>query len=235
MKLERKYDIQNRAARIYRYTFSKHPIPEPRNGEYIPWLLLNPFQKNVTSYYLPVSDVTIPLITQNDTRNRYAYLSIFNNKKWEAIAFSEIKNGKTTFSEMGRGVIYLPIIYNGEKIAAFNYPFILNSNADVQALSLKQKDKANKLTSNEENALCKMKAAIYRFYSHVKIKDGKYSCSLTNAREINISNQLFSTLQQNLESGNIWIEKCKKEKKEVIIPEIPQVLVKINRMIISTN
>ena len=121
---------------------------------------------------------------------------------------------------MGRGVIYLPIIYNGEKIAAFNYPFILNSNADVQALSLKQKDKANKLTSNEENALCKMKAAIYRFYSHVKIKDGKYSCSLTNAREINISNQLFSTLRQNLESGNVWIEKCKKEGKEIVIPEI---------------
>ena len=124
----------DRAARIYRYTFSKHPIPEPRNGEYIPWLFLNPFQKNVTSYYLPVSDVTIPLITQNDTRNQYAYLSIFNNKKWEAIAFSKIKNGKTTFSEMGRGVIYLPIIYNGKKIAAFNYPFILNSNGEIKIL-----------------------------------------------------------------------------------------------------
>ena len=42
-----------RAARIYRYTFSRQPMPEPRNGEYIPWLFLNPFQKNVTSHYLP--------------------------------------------------------------------------------------------------------------------------------------------------------------------------------------
>ena len=83
MKLERKYDIQNRAARIYRYTFSKHPIPEPRNGEYIPWLLLNPFQKNVTSYYLPVSDVTIPLITETDM---HTYPS------------STIKNGRRSLS-----------------------------------------------------------------------------------------------------------------------------------------
>ena len=117
----------------------------------------------------------------------------------------------------------LPIITktktNGQKVKKYldNDTFL---DVDVQAL-LKQKCiPSSRSTLNEKDALCKMKAAIYRFYSHVKIKDGKYSCSLTNAREINISNQLFSTLRQNLESGNVWIEKCKKEGKEIVIPEI---------------
>lgn len=132
-----------RAARIYRYTFSRQPAPEPRRGEFIPWLFLSPFQKNVTSHYLPVSNVSIPFIEYDNTGNHYAYLTIFNNKKWEAIAFSKIEDKKAIFTEMGRGIVYLPVIYNKEKIAAFNYPFALDLNGKVKILkpdTLKRQD-----------------------------------------------------------------------------------------------
>lgn len=108
---------------------------------------------------------------------------------------------------------------NGQNVKKY-----LNDNdyldVDVQALLKSQNKSRSGSTSDKEDDLCKMKAAIYRFYSHVKVKDGKYACSLANAQEINISNQLFSTLLKNLEDGNEWIEKCKKEGKEVITSEI---------------
>ena len=65
-----------------------------------------------------------------------------------------------------------------------------------------------------------MKAVLYRFYSHVKTIDGKNICSLKDAREINVSENLFSILQKNLKAGNDWVERCKEEGKEVVVMEI---------------
>lgn len=68
--------------------------------------------------------------------------------------------------------------------------------------------------------LNKMKAALYRFYSHVKTVEGEHVCSLKNVRDINVSKKLFAVLQENLEEGNAWVKKCKKEGKEVMIQEV---------------
>lgn len=124
-----------RAARIYRYTYSRQPMPEPKNGEYVPWLFSSPFQRNVTSYYLPVSDIIVPLTRKRIIKNQYAYLSVFNNKQWEAIAFAKIKKDKVVFTEMGRGIVYLPVIYNNAaKPVAINYPFVLGLDGTVRVL-----------------------------------------------------------------------------------------------------
>lgn len=116
-----------RAARIYRHTYTRNAIPEPSQKEYIPELFRNPFQKNVTSYYLPVSDINIPILQSKINGNKYAYLCIFNNKKWQAIAFSKIKNKKVCFNEMGRGIVYLPIVYDKNNAVSINYPILLKT------------------------------------------------------------------------------------------------------------
>lgn len=90
---------------------------------------------------------------------------------------------------------------------------------DVQAL-LQQAAGTSSRSSDNTDDLCRMKAALHRFYSHVKIEGGKYECSLKNAQEINISETLFSILKKNLEEGNAWIEKCRKEGKKIVFPEI---------------
>ena len=50
-----------------------------------------------------------------------------------------------------------------------------------------------------KDELCKMKAGLHRFYSHGSVVEGKYASSLKNAKEINISNNLFSILLKDLE------------------------------------
>lgn len=72
----------------------------------------------------------------------------------------------------------------------------------------------------DTTALSKMRAALYRFYSHVKVTDGKYVCDLKNAEEINISERLYETISNNLAQMNSWIEESKKNGKEVMIQEV---------------
>lgn len=32
---------------------------------------------------------------------------------------------------MGTGIVYLPVVFSGEVMNAFNYPFVLNASGDV--------------------------------------------------------------------------------------------------------
>ena len=89
---------------------------------------------------------------------------------------------------------------------------------DVQVLSSSINTSSRSADENDE--FNKMKAVLYRFYSHVKTIDGKNICSLKDAREINISENLFSILQKNLKAGNDWVERCKEEGKEVVVMEV---------------
>jgi len=89
---------------------------------------------------------------------------------------------------------------------------------DVQAVSASLR--STNRSAGEMDELNKMKAALYRFFSHVKTVEGKYVCSLKNALDINISKALFAVLRENLEECNAWVEKCKREGKEVIVQEV---------------
>ena len=64
------------------------------------------------------------------------------------------------------------------------------------------------------------KAAVYRFQKHVSVIDGLYSCSLKNGAEINISEELFKSMIDNLEEMNSFIKEYteKGEKVNVIEP-----------------
>lgn len=76
-------------------------------------------------------------------------------------------------------------------------------------------------TDTEEMA--KAKAAIYRFYSHVRLNGSKqYECTLTSAKEINISQNLFEALLQNLEAMNSFIKEGTKSGQNVVAPEITE-------------
>ena len=65
-----------------------------------------------------------------------------------------------------------------------------------------------------------MTAAVYRFNIHVSVVDGLYYCSLKNGAEINISEDLFKYMIDNLEEMNGSIKEYaeKGEKVNVIEP-----------------
>lgn len=83
---------------------------------------------------------------------------------------------------------------------------------------MKEASKARTGTNVEREAL--MNAAIYRFYSHVKMENGFYSCSLTSADEINVSPNVFDFLKDNLEEMNDSIRAFKERGEEINVFEI---------------
>lgn len=64
---------------------------------------------------------------------------------------------------------------------------------------LKEPIQINKIPVTE---VPKFKAAVYRFYSHVKLEKGKYVCALKNGKEINISEKIFSAFLNNMNELN---------------------------------
>lgn len=71
------------------------------------------------------------------------------------------------------------------------------------------------------NDLAMTKAAIYRFYSHVRLnKDKLYECTLNSAQDINVSQNVFDILSKNLDDMNQYIKEAKNSGQEVVVPEI---------------
>ena len=72
--------------------------------------------------------------------------------------------------------------------------------------------------NQEEQA--KMKAALYRFYSHVELVDDTYVCNLTSAEDINVSQGVYTALLNNLADMNNAILQAKNEGKELYIQDV---------------
>ena len=94
---------------------------------------------------------------------------------------------------------------------------------DVDVTALAQ-DLASTHSENrvDVDKVAKMKAALYRFYSHVNLVDGVYECDLSSAAEIHVSSDVFNVLKTNLEDMNAAIAKAKKEGKEIHVSQIDQ-------------
>lgn len=119
---------QRNVAKVYRKTFSHHPVFDSTVGEYIPPLFTDPFLLDVTDEYVQTSDIHISF--QFKPRMKYTYLAVFNGRKWQPIAGSRGRD----FVKMGRDVVYLPVSYLGKKQVNLSYPFILNAAGKVQYL-----------------------------------------------------------------------------------------------------
>ena len=97
-----------------------------------------------------------------------------------------------------------------------------NNYLDVDVDRLSQSICSRSGNSIDTTAMGKMRAALYRFYSRVKVADGKYVCDLKNAEEINISERLYEAILNNLNEMNTWVEQSKASGKEVMIQEVDE-------------
>ena len=90
---------------------------------------------------------------------------------------------------------------------------------DVDALVKSVVNKTTGFSVNEDD-MAKMKAAVYRFYKHVSVKDGYYVCGIKDGSEINVSQSVFRTLLENLNEMNRMIKEAK-DRGEAIEVQIP--------------
>lgn len=131
--------LSNRAAKVYRKCFgaqasalgSVRPEDVP-----VPGVLRSRTLRDVTSQYLPVTDVTVPLgKPAGDLPSSFAYLAVFNGGEWRPIHWAAPKDGSATFTAMGRGILYLPVWADAARVAPAGAPFLLDDAGAVVTLA----------------------------------------------------------------------------------------------------
>lgn len=126
----------SKMAKVYRKTYAadRHSIGYLRGKEPVPETLRSPFIKDVTGEYFKGSDISVKLLFPPDEQRDYVYLHVFDNQRWVAVSFAEIKRGSALFKTMGRDILYLPGYYirNEEQPAA--YPFYLDLRENMHIL-----------------------------------------------------------------------------------------------------
>lgn len=83
--------------------------------------------KDVTDEYAATESPVFPVFTEKkESKEKYAYLTIFNGVDWTPIGFSRINSRKkVTFEKVEKGAVYMPAYYIDGKIKPFNYPGIV--------------------------------------------------------------------------------------------------------------
>lgn len=74
--------------------------------------------------------------------------------------------------------------------------------------------------SFSEDDMAKMKAAIFRFYKNVSVEDGYYVCSISNASDINVSQEVYMALLNNLQDLNNLIKQAQ-DNGDILNIQIP--------------
>lgn len=93
---------------------------------------------------------------------------------------------------------------------------------DVQSITHAIMNPASRSEEISSDDVAKMKAAVYRFYKNVTVKDSCYYSPVKNGSEINISDRVFSVLSDNLQEMNDFIKKVKDKGEPVTIPEVDE-------------
>lgn len=125
------------AAKIYRRTYSRQSVPEIKEGknEIIPEFFRIPFYKDVTDEYVNTADIRLQLKCRQKERPAYAWLTVFNEQKWQPVAWTAWeKNEKAVFRNIGCGFVYLPVYYQGQRQVNAAYPFRLTPEGQVVAI-----------------------------------------------------------------------------------------------------
>lgn len=124
------YLLNSKFAKIYRKTFSHNPAPLPDNN-YIPEFF-TPFIKDVTNEYIKTFNIVYRYTDKVKEKVKNVYLSVFNQQKWQEVAWSELTNdNKAVFENIGGDIIYLPTYYLANEQIVAGYPFYLGLNGKI--------------------------------------------------------------------------------------------------------
>lgn len=86
---------------------------------------------------------------------------------------------------------------------------------DIPSIAYGIANPASRSVEIGEDDIAKAKAAVYRFYKNVSIIDGYYSCSIQSGSDINVSDNVFTALSENLNEMNSFIKEAKAKGETV--------------------
>lgn len=123
-----KGDARGIAAKVYRKTYSmqrQNLVFQLRDGETAPPWLNGKTYRDVTRQYVATTDVAVKLTVEPNKPQRFAYLCVFNGGAWRAIHWGKNEDREVVFSDMGRGLRYLPAYYIDKKLVPAAPAFFL--------------------------------------------------------------------------------------------------------------
>lgn len=132
-----KAGLFNRAAKVYRKTFSLQPDSLgaiKRENEKVPRWLSGKNYIDVTDQYLETTDVELKLEVPAPDSARFVYICVFNGGQWQPIHWAPIDAGRATFTNMGRNIAYLAAYYVDEELKSAAPPFILSKQGEMRFL-----------------------------------------------------------------------------------------------------
>lgn len=80
----------------------------------------------------------------------------------------------------------------------------------------------SRVSAENQEDIAKMKAALYRFFSRVKVENGQYVTDLASPEEINVSRGVYDALMNNLSEMNEFLAKAKENGEEAQIGEVTE-------------
>lgn len=119
---------------IYRKCFAvqNNSLPVVYSKKPIPPTLSNAFMKNVSSlYFKEETHIEIPC---NETDEKILYLSVFDNKNWIPVAWTEIKKGKGAFTHLESEIAYITGYYQDSQFIPASSPFIVKDSNVINYL-----------------------------------------------------------------------------------------------------
>lgn len=118
----------NAMAKVYRMSYAPHPLlmEVVERGGNIPPSLSALFIRDVTAEYGRTTDITIPLLSDVDSQDGYAYLAVFDNSDWVPMDICRIKRRKASFNDVGLDILYMVVAYEDKKIKPLSHPFIVD-------------------------------------------------------------------------------------------------------------
>lgn len=124
--------------KVYRTTWSAQPemlkiIAKCKTEEMATGLPL-PNMLDVTNQYVTCADISIGVDTKK-YENKIAYLCVFDRQGWTPVAFAPIDNvGKAKFEKIGKGIVYLPVIYRNNQPYPIGLAFYCNSLGEIKQI-----------------------------------------------------------------------------------------------------
>lgn len=132
------HKINETVAKAYRRTYARNKYLTEVNseGEWVPRVFRNVFQRDITSQYADVRDITVDV---PDADTKYVYLCTSCRSDWTPVAVSKVNRGKVTFADVGRGCVLLVVSYDSNgNMRPLSKPLKLDRDGTLSAIEARQ-------------------------------------------------------------------------------------------------
>lgn len=124
-------------SKVFRQCFNRQPqslAAVNSNDETIPAFFESDRMLDVTDKYLETTDLNLT-ISEKSAGDKFVYLSCFDNKNWNIVAWATLNGNKAVFKKLGKNILYLPVYYRKGDAVPAGKPFVLTLDGKVKEIT----------------------------------------------------------------------------------------------------